>query len=161
VIRDLAQEVELDWVMFACSLTLYTHPPELLEFVASLAGRGVGIVNSAVFNAGFLIGGEFFDYRKPDPVADASLFEWREKFLGLCREHEVSPAAACVQFGLSPPGVVSVALNTSKAERVRQNVELVGTGVPGTFWHALKVNGLIAEDYPYVGQSGGQGDEAC
>lgn len=151
VIRDLAQEVDLDWVMFACSLTVYTHPPELLQFVASLAEHGVGIVNSAVFNAGFLIGGEFFDYRKPDPVADASLFKWRERFLALCREHEVSPAAACVQFGLSPPGVVSVALNTSKAERVRQNVDLVTTEVPHTFWKALKENGLIAADYPYLG----------
>jgi len=151
VVRELAKEVDLDWAMFACSLTVCTHPPELLQFVASLAERGVGIVNSAVFNAGFLIGGEFFDYRRPDPIADVSLFDWREKFLALCREHEVSPAAACVQFGLSPPGVVSVALNTSKAERVRQNVELVTTEIPDTFWVALKQSALIAEDYPYVG----------
>jgi D-threo-aldose 1-dehydrogenase len=43
VIRAIAEVVDLDWVMFACSLTVYTHPPELLEFCAT-----VDAVNFAV-----------------------------------------------------------------------------------------------------------------
>ena len=77
VIREIAEVVNLDWVMLACSLTVHTHPAELLAFVESLVGSGVGIINSAVFNAGFLIGGEYYDYRKPDPNADPGLFLWR------------------------------------------------------------------------------------
>lgn len=152
-IREITAAVDLDWVMFACSLTIYTHPPELLGFIENLHRRGIGIVNSAVFNAGFLTGGAFFDYRKLDATkaADQPYFRWREKFFVLCKQFDVKPAVACVQFGLTPSGVTSVALNTSKPDRVKQNVELVQTAVPQKFWTACKDAGLIAKDYPYAG----------
>jgi D-threo-aldose 1-dehydrogenase len=152
-IRDLADAVDLDWVMLACSLTIMHHPPELLSFVESLKKRRVGIINSAVFHAGFLTGGAFFDYRRVnlDDPKDQPLFQWREKFFAVCKEHGVPPAMACVQFAMTPPGVVSIALNTSKPERVKQNVELVQKKVPAKFWTAMKDVGLIARDYPYAG----------
>ena len=62
------------------------------------------------------------------------------------------PAAhACVQFGLSVPGVVAVALNTSRPARIHDNVAAVTATVPGEFWTALKREGLISADYPYLG----------
>lgn len=153
VIREIAAIVKLDWVMLACSFTVLRHPPELLAFIRELDRRGVGVINSAVFHAGFLTGGRFFDYRIPDPqeAADRELFAWREAFHAHCVRHGVSPAAACVQFALSPPGVVSVALNTSKPAHVRQNIELARAPIPAAFWTALKEAGLIAKDYPYLG----------
>lgn len=150
VIRELAGAVELDWVMFACSLTIYTHPPELLDFIRQLSERGVGVINSAVFNAGFLTGGEYFDYRKPDPAAEPELFRWRERFLALCGRHGVSPNLACVQFGLSDPAVAAVALNTSRPQRIADNVESVALRVGPEFWADMKRQGLIAKDYPYL-----------
>ena len=152
-VRDVAEAVDLDWVMLACSLTIMHHPLELLSFVESLKKRRVGIINSAVFHGGFLTGGAFFDYRRanPDDPKDQPLFRWREKFFALCREHGVAPAVACVQFAMTPPGVVSIALNTSKPERVKQNVELVHKRVPTKFWTAMKDVGLVARDYPYAG----------
>lgn len=147
VIRALADAVELDWVMLACSLTLYTHPPELREFCASLHQRDVAIINSAVFNAGFLTGGEWFDYRKPDPVADAALFQWRERFLAVCREFDVKPADACVRFSFEVPGVVAVALNTSKPARIEENVASVSADIPAAFWDRMKEASLIAPDF--------------
>jgi len=155
VIRELAGAVRLDWVMFACSLTVYTHPPELLAFMEQLRGQGVAMINSAVFNAGFLIGGDYFDYRRPDPAADAELFAWRERFLALCERHGVAPAVACVQFGLSAPSVLAVALNTSKPQRVSENVAAVAARVGEAFWAAMKADGLIARDYPYLGEAAG------
>jgi D-threo-aldose 1-dehydrogenase len=151
VIRDIASSAELDWVMFACSLTVMHHPPELIMFVEALADAGVAIINSAVFHGGFLTGGGFFDYREVsrDNEDDRRLFEWRERFYGVCEKFDISPAAACVQFGLSAPGVVSVALNTTKPERVAQNVALIQKDVPSGFWSAMKDAGLIARDYPY------------
>lgn len=148
VIREVTERVDLDWVMFACSLTVHKHPAELIEFIAQLHSRGVGMVNSAVFNAGFLIGGPWYDYRKPDPVTDAGLFAWREKFLAVCRQHEVRPADVCVQFGLALPGVMAVALNTGNPERVADNIVSASRPIPGTCWSALKDAGLIARDYP-------------
>lgn len=151
VIRELAAAVKLDWVMFACSLTVYTHPPDLIEFMRQLHGQGVGMINSAVFNAGFLTGGAYFDYRKPDPAKEPQLFRWRERFLVLCAKHNVDPNVACVQFGLSVPGVAAVALNTSKPERIGDNVESVAAHVSDEFWASMKREGLIAKDYPYLG----------
>ncbi|OPZ25971.1 MAG: Pyridoxal 4-dehydrogenase [Lentisphaerae bacterium ADurb.BinA184] len=150
VIRRIADAVPLDWVMLACSLTVYTHPRELLDFAAGLHRAGTGIINSAVFNAGFLTGGAYFDYRRPDPVADAALFAWRERFLAVCGRFAVRPADACVRFALSPPGVVSIALNTGRPERIRGNVASVQAVIPDGFWLALKDAGLIARDYPYL-----------
>lgn len=73
------------------------------------------------------------------------------KFRALCNEHDVPPAVACIQFALSPPGVVSIALNTSQPDHVSRNVESIQTSVPAEFWSAAKIAGLIDSEYPYVG----------
>jgi D-threo-aldose 1-dehydrogenase len=153
VIREIAEETDLDWVMLALSLTVMSHPPELLAFVGELERRGIGIINSAVFHAGFLTGGAFFDYRRVDPQdpKDRGLFEWRGKFHDVCAKHAVAPAAACVQFGMSVPGVRSTALNTGKIAHVKANVALVRAHVPPAFWVAMKDEGLIDRAYPYLG----------
>ncbi|MGD2035445.1 MAG: aldo/keto reductase, partial [Bacteroidales bacterium] len=52
IIEKVAGYVELDWVMFANSLTIMNHPPELLEFMEKLSGKGIAIINSAVFHGG-------------------------------------------------------------------------------------------------------------
>lgn len=148
VIREVCEHVDLDWVMFACSLTVYSHPGELLRFIARLHARGVGMVNSAVFNAGFLIGGQWFDYRRPDPHSEAPLFEWREKFLEICKKFAANPADVCVQFGLAVPGVVAVALNTGKPERIKQNVASATNPIPAELWQSLKRESLIDADFP-------------
>ncbi len=150
IIREISERVDLDWVMFACSLTVWSHPPDLLDFIAHLHLRGVGMINSAVFHAGFLTGGAWFDYRKPDPVADEKLFHWREKFLTVCKKFEVKPADVCVQFGLAVPGVVAVALNTGKPERIADNVASAQNEIPAALWRALKNEGLMARNFVYL-----------
>jgi D-threo-aldose 1-dehydrogenase len=150
VIRELSDKVELDWVMLACSLTVMQHPKELLEFIESLRRRNISIVNSAVFHSGFLSGGDFFDYRKTDPATDRNLYEWRSSFNETCAKFAVSPAAACVSFSFTVPGVVSVALNTSNPTRVRENVDFVTVKIPADFWNEMKKKKLISKDYPYL-----------
>ena len=153
VIYDLAQDVDLDWVMLACSLTIMDHPPELLAFIEDLKNKNIGIINSAVFHSGFLTGGEYFDYKKPDRnnSEDLPLFEWRDKFYALCQKHSISPATACIQFGMSPPGIKSIALNTGRPERVKQNVDSVMTEIPAEFWQECKEIELIDRTYAYLG----------
>lgn len=153
VIRDLTDAVGLDWAMFACSFTIFDHPAELVSFIGGLGAAGVGVINSAVFNAGFLVGGKYFDYRIlcADNPADRKYFEWREKFFEICGRFDVGPAEACVRFGMSIPGIVSIALNSSKPVRVRENVDLVRKEIPARFWTALKDAGLIDRNYPYLG----------
>jgi D-threo-aldose 1-dehydrogenase len=152
VVREIVDAVPLDWVMLANCLTVMRHPPELLAFVAELVERGIAVINSAVFHSGFLVGGKYFDYRvvNPENDADRPLFAWRKSFVALCAAHGVSPMHACVQFGLSVPGVVAVAVNTSHADRIGENVAAVATAVPPHFWVSLKEEGLVAEEYPNV-----------
>lgn len=150
VIRLLSDYTDLDWVMPACSLTVYRHEPELVRFLDSLHERSIAVINSAVFNAGFLVGGDYFDYRLPDRSRDAALFAWRIRFLETCRAFDVAPADACVEFGLSHPSVAAVALNTSRPDRVAANVESTRRQAPAEFWAALKKHRIIDPAYPFV-----------
>jgi D-threo-aldose 1-dehydrogenase len=150
IIDEIERAVELDWVMIAGSLTVYRHPPEAVGLVERLAAKGVGVINSAVFQAGFLVGGKYLDYRLATPQEHGSAFEWREALLALCRRHAVSPATACVQFALSPPSVAAVALNTSSPQRVPQNIAAVEATMPAAFWREAKASGLIDTNYPWV-----------
>lgn len=143
IIRRLSEELKLDWVMFACSYTIYRHPAELRRFMRKLQSQGTVIINSALFHAGFLTGGEFFDYRRPDPDADRELFDWRSRFFELCTTHEVKAAEACIEFGLAPAPISAVALNTAKASRVAQNVAAVLSRAPAAFWQDLFKAGMI------------------
>jgi D-threo-aldose 1-dehydrogenase len=151
-IRMISEEVDLDWVMFANSMTIYRHPKELLKLMEKLHRKGVAIINSAVFHAGFLTGGDFFDYVRinRDSPENNSKFLWRWDFFAVCREFNVLPASACVQFALTPPGVISISLNTSRPERVKENVSLVESEIPDEFWKEMKRRGLIDNEYPYL-----------
>ena len=137
VIRDLYGDVKFDWAMFACAPTILRHPPELMDFIARLAADGVTVIDSAVFNGGFLTGGDKFDYRTADPARDAALFAKREAYLSLCRKWKLDPAAVAVEYALRIPGVKHVALNTSKPERVAANAAYGNHRSPDGFWSEM------------------------
>jgi len=143
VIDFITDHVRLDWAMFACSITPYTHTAFARGLLKKLAKQGTDVINSAVFNAGFLIGGDFFDYRKVTRESDPELFAWRDKFNAVCTEFSVAPAAACVQFSFLFSEIVSVALNTTKPSRVKSNLDLAEAVVPDAFWKKMKAEGLI------------------
>ncbi len=152
VIKELYAHVPFDWVMFANSFTIFRHPPGILQFMARLENDGVGIINSAVFHGGFLTGGDKFDYQEVDAASEMGqkLIVWREAFEALCQEHLVSPGDAALHFGLSHPAVVSIALNTSKPEKMMRNVETLQKKIPESFWKAMKEKGLMDPDYRYL-----------
>ena len=147
VIQEIDQVVDLDWVMFANSLTVYQHPPELIRFVEDLHQRGLGIINSAVFHGGFLVGGDFFDYRPvtPDDEEGRQLLSWRENFNALCQRHNVSPAAVCMQYGLSFEGVVALSLATGNPQRIATQVADIEADIPDSLWQEAQELGLMAE----------------
>jgi len=152
VIKELYDQVDFDWVMFANKFTVYHHPTEILDFFVRLKNDGVSIIDSAIFNAGFLTGGDFFDYRMTDPSnpADKHLFIWREKFFAVCQKYQIEPGDACLKFALSAPQVDAVALNPSKPKRMAHNKVVIETEFPKSFWSELKAEGVIAQNYPYL-----------
>jgi D-threo-aldose 1-dehydrogenase len=149
VIKRIAKDVSLDWIMIANSMTVKSHPEELLNFIREMADKGVYVINSAVFHSGFLVGSNYFDYRlieKGDPDNDA-LFKWRDDFFQTCREFQVTPAQACVQFAFNVPGVRSIALNTTHSDRVQSNLALIQPVIPVEFWNELKRRNLTKIEF--------------
>lgn len=150
VIKMLAQHIDLDWIMFANSLTIMQQPAELLMFMEELHRNGVAIINSAVFHSGFLTGGSFFDYKpvNANDPADAKRLAWREQFFKLCDKHSISPALACVNFAMTAPGVASISLNTSNPVHVKSNVASVVSPVNPEFYKEMISLGLLEASYP-------------
>jgi len=142
----------LDWVMFANSFTIMHHPPELIQFMESLAGRNIGIINSALFHGGFLLGGRFFDYRSIDPLQpnDQRRLAWRQRFVETCAELGQSPFEVGVAFGRSHPAITAVALSSSRADRVSEHVQAATKVMPANVWERLRERGLIADDLPFL-----------
>jgi len=151
IIRELDQHVELDWVMLANSFTIMNHPAELIELIASLAARDITVINSALMHGGFLTGGDHCDYRRLDPTrpADAEKLRWRQQFQETCDQLGVSPFDVAVAFGKSHPGIRSVALSTSRPERVVELVASATANFPAEVWQALQQQQLIDPAYPF------------
>ncbi len=152
IIRELYSFIPFDWVMFANKLTIYHHPPEIIEFIERLYLDGVGIINSAIFNAGFLTGGDYFDYRKIDLLSpdDQKLLHWRNQFFAVCEKFSISPGDACLKFAIAMPQVSAVALNPSKPSRVNRNTEVIASDLPEGFWKEMKAQRLVGEHFLYV-----------
>jgi len=152
IIKTIAAEVDLDWVMLATEYTIMEHPMELIDFIDELEQQNIAVINSAVFHGGFLTGGEFYNYKKINRANDEDrmLFEWRDKFYIHCKNYNILPSDACMLFGISHPGIKSIALNTSRPEAIKHNVKLVQRKLPSKFWKDLKKDGLIENSYKYV-----------
>lgn len=152
VIRELDALVPLDWVMMANSFTIMNHPPELVTFIDSLSRRNITVINSALMHGGFITGGDHCDYRLLDASrpADADKLQWRETFHQTCQQLDVDPFAVAVAFGKSHPGIRSVALSTSRPDRVESLVASVNASFPPPVWQTLKQQRLIDANYPYL-----------
>ena len=81
---------------------------------------------------------------------DHPLLDWRQRFGALCQQHEVDPAVACVQFALSPPGVVAVAMKASRPDNVGKNARAAPTSAAPAFWRAAPEARLAQPGYPHV-----------
>ena len=146
VIERIAKDVKLDWVMVANSMTIHSHPKELIAFMQQLQTQNIAVINSAVFNGGFLTGSNFYNYRQLDPVADKALYDWRDKFYAICAEFSIKPAEAAVAFAQKIPGVTSIALSTTKPQNVATNVNMAKAVLPNAFWERLVGEVLVDED---------------
>jgi D-threo-aldose 1-dehydrogenase len=148
MIQRISSDVDLDWIMIANSLTVKSHPEDLLEFISTQSNQGVSIINSAVFHSGFLVGGDYYDYKliKSGTPENDALLKWRMDFFALCSTYQIKPAAACVQFALQLDGVGSLALSTTNPARIKTNLRMVRQELPSEFWYELKTKGLVSID---------------
>lgn len=147
VIRRISRDVHLDWIMIANSMTIHSHPAELIQFMEEMQASGVTIINSAVFNGGFLTGLDYYNYQPVSPEKDPALYQWRARWYSLCENFGVAPASVAVAFGKRAPGVSAVALNTTNVNRVKGNIEMAAGSVPAGLWSSLVKEGLIDQGY--------------
>ena len=149
VIKELAGRCPMDWGMLRSSLTVLSHPPDLVDFIESLASRNIPLINSGVTHGGFLVGGGHFDFQKISSriPEDVMRLDWRENFEGLCEQYAQTPFNVCVAFGCSHPAVTSLALSTSNPNRVASLVEAATSEVPQELWQALVDMRMIRADY--------------
>lgn len=145
VIQRISKDVDLDWVMIANSLTLKDHPQPLIDFIAELHAKGVTIINSAVFNGGFLVGSDFYNYVEVDKATaeGKAMYYWRDAFYMVCKKFNILPAEACFNFGFNILGIESVALSTTDPNKVKRNVEMATKEIPAAFWVAMVERKLL------------------
>ncbi len=151
-IKELSHHCNFDWIMFANSFTVMRHPRELNEFLHQMRQKQVGIINSALFHGGFLLGGDFLDYRLVDASAadQQAALHWRSRFLELCDQHHCDPFHVGVSFGRAHPAVASVALSSSRAGRIPSHREAVATQIPARFWQSMRDSGLLEEHVDFL-----------
>ncbi|MDA8743959.1 aldo/keto reductase [Rubripirellula amarantea] len=154
VVQELNEHVAFDWVMIANSLTIMSHPSELLRFLASLKDNGVAVVNSAVLHGGFLVGGDFCDYKPIDPSNPdhAAKLEWRSRFSSICNEHQVNLFQAAVAFATAHDAITSIALSSSEPRRTPSMVDAVHAKLPREFWLSLIAEELIRDEPSIIGK---------
>lgn len=154
-IRELDGLCEFDWVMIANSFTILEHPPELVQFIDRLGERGISVINSALFHGGFLLGGDYYNYRPIDPqrADDAQRLQKRQVLNEICQQAGLSVFDVGVAFGKLHPAVTSIALSSSRADRVPSHVAAMDTQVPVEVWQRLREAGVLAADYPYLPDS--------
>jgi len=139
IIQKITQDVDLDWIMVANSLTVHSHDPELIAFIEAISLKNTQVYNAAIFNGGFLTGGNFYNYKFVDPQTKegAALFQWRDAFFALCNSYDILPAEACYYFSSRIKGVKAIALNTYLPEQVKSNAQMIHHSIPDAFWLAM------------------------
>jgi D-threo-aldose 1-dehydrogenase len=148
-IERISKDIKLDWVMVANSLSLKSHPKDLLDFVRQLHEKGIVIINAAIFNGGFLVGGDYYNYMLVDKNTEQgkALYKWRQEFFDICNEFNVLPAEACFNFSFNISGVDSVAIGTPDPENVKQNIDMATKKINKEFWNAMKERKLLEGFY--------------
>ncbi|SEI16758.1 MULTISPECIES: aldo/keto reductase [unclassified Leifsonia] len=133
----------LDLLMIAGRYTLLEQPA-LEEVIPEAAGRGIGVVNAAVFNSGLLA------RSTPGPsaryeyaAAPSAVLERARAIAAVCAEHDVELPAAALQYTLRDPAVRTVVAGAASAAQLRQTVERMGASIPEALWADLRDRDLI------------------
>lgn len=143
VCDEVLRHADLDVVLLAGRYTLLEQSP-LDHFLPLCEARGVAIIAGGPYNSGVLTGGTHYNYaRVPEAIAS------RVKALdAVCAAHDVSLAAAALQFPLAHPCVASVIPGMASPAEVESNLARFATAVPPELWADLKSENLLHDAAP-------------
>jgi D-threo-aldose 1-dehydrogenase len=136
----------LDFFIVAMPYTLLDQTG--LDELDLCAARGVSVVIGAPYASGILVRGPrpdaFYGYRPAEPEVVAKA----QRILEVCRRHDVSLAAAALQFPFGHRSVAAVIPGPVAPEEVRTNVAWMGHDIPAALWSDLKREGVVRQDAP-------------
>lgn len=108
--------------------------------------RGMAVVNAAPFGGGILARGPREYPRYSYVPASSDLLERATRMEDICRHNGVPLAAAALQFSVRDPRIVSTIVGVSRAERIRQMVDLANHPIPEHVWAELEEVGPVEGD---------------
>jgi len=120
------------------------NQPALETLFPMCAERGVHVVVGGPYNSGLLAGGRTFEYADAPP----EMIEKRDRIAAVCARHGADIRAAALQFCAAHPVVAAIIPGAKRAEKVRENADLMAASVPAAVWAELHAEGLIPEDAP-------------
>jgi D-threo-aldose 1-dehydrogenase len=130
--------VETDLFEAVITHNRYTLVDRSAESLLDVAvSRGIPALNAAPYGGGMLARGPEVYSRYEYRDAPKELLERAHVTQRACRDHSIPLAAAALQFSLRDPRVTSTIVGISRAERVRETLELAQLSIPEALWAEL------------------------
>ncbi|MEO5597854.1 MAG: aldo/keto reductase [Novosphingobium sp.] len=138
-----------DCFLLAGRYTLLEQEP-LDQFLPLCAAHGAKVIVGGAYNSGILATGTrgearpYYNY-EPAPV---EIIDRVARIEAVCDRHDVTLAAAALQFPLAHPVVSAVIPGLGNPAMVTMTTALYREPIPDAFWSDLKGEGLLAQDAP-------------
>ena len=132
MLYEFARRVDVDCFLLAGRYTLLDQSASELLF-PECENRGISIILGGPYNSGILAGGEHYNYE----AAPRAMIEKKKRLDKLCADHDVRLKAAALQFPSRHRTVACVLAGARTAAEVRENVAMMATDIPSSFWDAL------------------------
>jgi D-threo-aldose 1-dehydrogenase len=120
-------------------------------FLPSCVKDGVSIILGAPFNSGILATGAVPEARYNYLPAPEKIKAKVAAIERICRKHDVTLAAAALQFPLAHPAVCTVIPGARSRQEAERNAVLMQEEIPGGFWRDLQAASLLRVDAPVPG----------
>jgi len=145
--QAFAEAGDFDCFLLAGRYTLLDQE-SLHSFLPLCSQRGIGIILGGPYNSGILASGAvknaWFNYAPAtgEVLARVGAIE------KICAAHSVPLKAAALQFPLHHPCVASVVPGMSGVAELDENLRMLNTPIPASFWLDLKSAGLMDAQAP-------------
>jgi len=146
-LADLAQKIDLDFVLVAMPYTLLDQDSLHTGMKACLE-RNVSVIVGAPFASGILATGSTGAAHYAYGAASEEIVDKVRRIERVCEAHSVSLQAAALQFPLAHPASASIVPGASRPEEIVANIASLDAHIPDEFWSDLKSENLLDADAP-------------